>query len=170
MSQKVTQNSTLSQNWVGCTGAHPTDHDYAHGAPRLCALRLDRPCSRRVVACRASYRRLVAGRVAGLAARSVAMPPACIAVHRVAPPAPCRGLLLRCIAAQCRRIATQGRPPSTTIQTFVSRPWSQPSALRAVSRTLGRIGGLLAISWPSSDCFVARYAVSWCAPAHCLPA
>ena len=33
--QTVTQNSALSQDWVGCTGAHPTDLGCAHSAPRL---------------------------------------------------------------------------------------------------------------------------------------
>ena len=34
MVQTATQNSALSQNWVGCTGTHPTDPSCTHGAPR----------------------------------------------------------------------------------------------------------------------------------------
>ena len=133
MSQTVTQKQCIESK-TGLAAQVHTQRTMAARMvrPGLRALRPSRPC------------RGVQGTVSQACGRPCCRPgcapcrhaPTRIAAHCVTAPVPCRGLLLCSIAAQCHRIVTQGRPPppppSATIQTFVSRPCSQPSTLRAV--------------------------------------
>ena len=89
----------LVQNWVGCIGAHPTDHGYAHGAPK--------PRAHCVVLWRVVYR------VAGPA-------PAVSQVCR-APAQRCRGLSRDTPSGQAACcVATHKAAPLAAIQ-FVSQ-------------------------------------------------
>ena len=76
-----------------------------------------------------------------------------------------RGTLMRCIATQCHRIATQSHPLSHDTNLSIM-------TLLPAARTTRRIAYCLAVSWLSSGLVVAYYAVSWRAPAlpaRCLP-
>ena len=148
------------QNWVGCTGAHPTDHGYAHGAPKLRALRPGRPHRGRVVACRVPYHRLVVvrvagladhvvglavSRVAGLAASRVAMPPR-VSLRIVSQ------LLHRVVACYCavsQRSAVVSRPKvapfSHDTNLCIATLLPTKRTARRVARVPGCIARLLAL-------------------------
>ena len=130
-----------------------------------------------VVACRALYRRLVAGcvvgladRVAGLAARHVAMPPR-VSLRTVSQ-------LLRCVVACCCAVSQRSvvvlRPKVAPLSHYtnlcIATLLLAKRTAHRVAREPDRIAGLLAVSWPTSGRIVARCAVSWRAPVRCLPA
>ena len=121
MIQTVTQNSVLSQNWVGCTGCTPNRpllHAHCAQAGRVAAMSwavsqpvpdrivaLPRPCRGRVVACTDS----VAGRVARCAARRVAERSNVLLRAVSQPPRPCRTPPGRIVAHArlCRSIVSR---------------------------------------------------------------
>ena len=174
----MTQNSVLSQNWVGCTPNGPWMRaHYAHCAQvgRVTSL------VSRVVHCIATQIRVagLADRVAhciatqSLVAASLSSPPVTIQTlyHNTGP-----------CSASCRAPELCRRAPYLSLGCIVSPP-SYPRynccittqlpavhTMRRVARRPDRIVGRLAVPWPSSGRVVAYCAVSWRVPAHCLPA
>ena len=158
MSQTVTQNNTLSQNWVGSTRCTPW--------PSLRTLRQSRPCRGHVVGMCPAISWLVAGRVAACIATHPAPRPssrrvACYRSCRSAPtschkePSAYRSPWLYCIATQGRRLATiqslyRDTPPG---QAMRARAATRPARCHTYRRPLSRSyrrppGHVVVMLWP----------------------
>ena len=78
--------------------------------------------------------------------------------------------------ALCRRVLSAISFPLAALYRNTRSPASQPRYNCCIvtqllaARTACRIAGRLAVSWPSNGRVVACCAVSWHAPARCLPA
>ena len=115
-------------------------------------VRPGRPCRGHVVACREPYRRLVAGRVVGLAARYVAMPPR-VSLRTVSQLLP---RVVACCYAVSQRSAVVSRPKvaplSHDTNLCIATLLPAKRTARRVARAPGRIAGLLVVSWLAAPC------------------
>ena len=159
----MTQNSVLSQHWVGFTGCTPKDP----GCPRT----VPRPCAQ----CRVVAR---TGRVAGRVARArccivapsdqdtkiVSRPKPCRAPCRARcsecrrAPVPCRWALLRRITALLLRIATpNGRPQQRYKICIATHPMAKPPPRARAARPCAQADRVLGPCRRVFRCIVAPY-------------
>ena len=168
MSQTVTRKQcTKSKIGLGAPGAHPEPRLSAH-----CVCTAPGPRAQRALGVVSwlsprSYRGRARScrKPSQLCRRPGRAPcrrtPVRIAVCHVAAHVSCRGALLRCIVAQCHRIATQSRPPQPQYKSLYRDPAPSRTHYVPYCRLPGRI---VAEQW---SCRGLQHRATRCLPALC---